>query len=546
MKIKMKRESFLKGAMILTLAGVASRILGAVYRIPLARLVGSEGVGLAGLVYPLYIILLTVSTLGIPIAISKLIAERVAIGDSRGVQRVFVIALAVLSVSGLVFSAALYFGARTFAGSLYHEPRSYLSIMAIAPAIVLVAVMSALRGYFQGLQMMTPTGVSQVVEQLVRVTTTLALAYILLPRGIEYAAAGIAFGAVTGGLAGLVYLGWLYLRHAPALATAALADGARMAGDERRVGARGATVIWDILRLSVPVSFAGLVLPLMQFFDSAIVVPRLQAAGETASRATALFGQLSQMAFPIINLPTMLTYALGIALVPAISSAVASGRQGAAGRLAGISLRVTMTLILPAMAGIYLLASPLCAMLYGEREAGIPLAALSAGLLFLALQQTSSGVLQGIGRTDIPVRSLLAGAFVKVALTWYLTGLPAFGVVGAAYGTVAGFLVAVSLNLSALWALVGVPVGLRDLLLKPVLATAVMAVLVRAGFLWVLAGTGREWAATLAAVGLGAAGYGAALVAFGGVYASDLEMVPRVGSRLAAALRRMGLVRDDD
>ena len=535
----MRRESFLKGAMILALAGVLTRILGAVYRIPLARMVGSEGVGLAGLVYPLYTMLLTISTMGIPIAISKLIAERVAKDNYRGAQRVFSFSLQVLFVSGLVFSVLLYLGAQVFARDLYREPRAYLSILAVAPAIFLVAVMSAFRGFFQGLQQMTPTGISQIVEQLVRVATTLALAYLLLPSGIEYAAAGITFGAVTGGLAGLIYLTWLYFRVRPAF----------MDKVRRYQGSSSDTegsVLWEILRLSIPVSLAGLVLPLMQFLDSAIVVPRLQAGGVATERATALYGQLTQMAFPIINLPTMVTYALGIALVPAISAATVSGRRNAAQRLAGTGLRVTMLVILPSMVGIYLLATPISELLYAEREAGAPLAALSAGTLFLAVQQTSSGILQGIGRTDVPVKSLLAGAAFKVGLTWYLTAIPRYGVNGAALATVVGFLVAASLNLSSAASLLGFSVRARDLLFKPVVAVAAMAISVRASFNLILGALGREWLATISAIGIGAAIYGLVLMIIGGIYVSDLEMIPRLGPRLAVILQKWGLVRHDD
>ncbi len=545
--VGMKRESFLKGAMVLAVAGVLTRILGAVYRIPLVGLVGAEGVGLSNLVYPLYTMLLAISTMGIPIAISKLIAERIAKDNYRGAQRVFSYSLQVLLASGLVFSALLFLGARVFARDLFREPRAYMSIIAISPAILLVAVMSSFRGFFQGLQKMIPTAISQIVEQVVRVGTMLTLAYLLMPRGVEFAAAGITFGAVSGGLAGLCYLTWLYLRFRPEF----MDRVRRYDGGGRDTEG---SVIWEILRLSIPVSMAGLVLPLMQFFDSAIVVPRLQASGVPTEQATALFGRLAGMAFPIVNLPTMVTYALGIALVPAISAAMVSGRRGAAQRLAGKGLRVTMLFILPAMVGIYVLATPIMALLYpsefstaeAARQGGTLLATLVSGTLFLAAQQTSSGVLQGIGRTDVPVKSLLVGAAFKVAITWYLTGIPQYGVNGAALGSVIGFLVASSLNVSSAASLLGFTVHLGDLFVKPVLAVAVMALGARASFTWILGALHRQSIATVAAIGIGAAVYGVTLALIGGVYASDLEMVPRLGPRLAATLEKWGLLKHDD
>lgn len=542
----MRKESFLKGAMVLAVAGVLTRILGAVYRIPLVGVVGAEGIGLSNLVYPLYTMLLTISTMGIPIAISKLIAERVAKDNYRGAQRVFSYSLQFLFVSGLIFSVLLYLGATVFARDLFKEPRAYLSIIAISPAILLVALMSSLRGFFQGLQRMTPTGVSQIVEQIVRVGTMLVLAYTLMPHGVEYAAAGITFGAVTGGLAGLLYLAWLYLRFRPEF----LDRVRRFEGSSRDTEG---SVLWEILRLSIPVSLAGLILPLMQFLDSAIVVPRLQASGVPTQQATALFGQLAGMAFPIVNLPTMVTYALGIALVPALSASLIEGRRAAAQRLAGKGLRVTMVLILPSMVGIYVLATPIMTLLYpsafptveAARQGGTLLATLASGTLFLAAQQTSSGILQGIGRTDVPVKSLLVGAAFKVGLTWYLTGLPQYGVNGAAIGSVVGFLVAASLNVSSAASLLGFKVRGSDLL-KPILAVAVMAVGTRAGFLWTLGAIHHQSIATVVAIAVGAAVYLATLTMIGGVYASDLEMVPRLGPRLAQMLEKWGLLKHDD
>jgi len=182
-----EQKSFFKGALILSIAGIISKVLGAVYRIPFARLVGDEGVGLYQMAYPFYTLILAVSTAGIPLAISKLVAERQFRNDQRGIQRVFRLSMVLLLVAGVLASIGLYMSAEYIAVNILKEPRAALSLKANAPAIIFTFAMSTLRGYFQGFQTMTPTAISQVFEQLIRVTTVFLAAFYLLPFGVEYA-----------------------------------------------------------------------------------------------------------------------------------------------------------------------------------------------------------------------------------------------------------------------------------------------------------------------------------------------------------------------
>ncbi|MBC8015183.1 MAG: oligosaccharide flippase family protein, partial [Sporomusaceae bacterium] len=193
----MSKDTFLKGALILTFAGVLVKIIGSVNRILLSRLLGGEGIGLYQMAYPIYLLALSVSSAGIPVAISIIVAEKVALSDFRGANRVFRISLALLSVTGIIFTFLLYFGAEWLIEHQFvRDARAYYAIVALAPAILFVTILSSYRGYFQGLQMMTPTAVSQIFEQLFRVVTMIFLAYYLLPLGLEYAAAGASFGLV--------------------------------------------------------------------------------------------------------------------------------------------------------------------------------------------------------------------------------------------------------------------------------------------------------------------------------------------------------------
>ncbi|NPV71087.1 MAG: polysaccharide biosynthesis protein [Firmicutes bacterium] len=519
---------------MLALAGVVSKLLGALYRIPLYPLLGAEGMGLFQMAYPIYALILVLSTTGINIAVSKLVAERVARGDGRGVWSVFRTSLILLAALGLFFSAALFTGAGYIATTVTRDPRAYLSIAAIAPAILFVAVMSAYRGLFQGMQMMTPTAVSQIVEQIVRVGTMMALAYVLLPGGVEYAAAGASFGAVTGAVAGLIYLLFVFNRGRREVFSLPTVSG---------LGYDAFETARQIIAMAIPVSIASGVLGIIQLVDMAVVPARLQASGIAPELATSLYGQLSGGALPLMNLPTIFTAALQVSLVPSVSEAAAIGDGLLITTRSRTALRMTFILMLPAMAGLYLLARPIPALLYGDPEVGTSLSALASGVLFLAVQQVTSGILQGMGLMSVPVRNLLWGAAVKFGLTWALTSIPALGIKGAAYGTSAGFLVAAVLNMFTLVSILGHDiVDVPGMFVKPGISTAVMGVTVVALHRWLAILSGRESVATLLAIFAGITTYIVTLILTGGMTSRDFEIIPRVGSSMAEFLVRLGLI----
>jgi stage V sporulation protein B len=526
-------ESFLGEAFILAVAGLISRVLGAVYRIPLTRMIGQEGIGLYQLAYPLYVMLLQISTAGINIAVSKLIAERVAVRNLRGARSVFRSALILLTVFGAVSTLLMLGLARPISVYLHRDPRSYYAILALAPAILIVSVMATFRGLFQGFSKFAPTAVSQIAEQVVRVITALGLGYLLLPRGVAQAAAGASFGATTGALAGLILIVLMYWRSGRRLLTGVSADG-----PSEGTG----FLMGRLLALSVPISLAAIVLPLMSLIDSAVVPARLALLGLGRAEVTALYGQLTGMALPVINMPTVISSAFGLSLVPTIARAYAFHDETRVRSESQQAVRMVVLLMLPAVAGLVLLASPVMELLYGAPAAGPVLAAVAPGLLFLTLQQTTSGVLQGLGRTDLPVRNLIMGALVKVVATYALTGLPSFGIRGAALGSALGFLTAASLNIASLVRLTGCQFALGGLI-QPAVATVGMGLAARWSYGLMLARWGNS-VATLAAIGVGFIVYLVLMLAVRGLRARDFELLPRIGGPLANNLRRLNIISD--
>ncbi len=463
----MYRDGVFRGAVILTFAGVLSKIIGALYRIPLFRMIGAEGMGIYQMAYPIYVLLLTVSSAGIPVAISKLIAERVVARDSTGTRNILLVGLLLMVVVGIGCTLILYASAEFLARDVLKDPRAYYSVVAIAPAVALVGLMSVLRGYFQGFQTMYPTAFSQVIEQVFRVVAVLVGAYLFLPKGIHFAAAAATSGAVAGAVAGLAILMVCFIWRDHFLPPMWGRYKNKSSLTLRRI-------LYRIAALALPISIGGLVLPMVQILDAITVPMRLQHAGFSVAKASELYGELTGGAVTLVNVPTIVTLALATSLVPVISELRARNNRGAILRNTNIAVAASVALCLPAAVGLFLLAEPIADLLFNCPEAGIPLSILAPAAVFLGLHQTTSGILQGFGKTYLPVKNLAIGVVIKLGLNYYLTALPALGIKGAAVGTVAGFGISSLLNCLDISRVMGWRPAWY-LLSKPVIAATIMA-----------------------------------------------------------------------
>ncbi len=509
-----KKGNFLKGALVLSIAGAISKILGAIYRIPLARLLGGEGMGLYQMAYPIYTTILALATAGVPVAISVLVSRRETEGYSGDSKRIFRVSLLMLFIFGIILTLLIMQGAHFLAGSVLHEPRAYYPILAVAPAIFFAGLMSVFRGYFQGQQWMMPTAVSQVIEQLFRVTAVLILAFLLFPRGLEYAAAGATFGAVVGGLVGLIVLIIFYWQYQKKNKSRPALCGP----------ASSMSLASEVVRLAIPVSFGAVVLPLVQVLDAIIVPGRLMAINYTTSQATALYGQLSGMAAVLISLPTIFTISIATSLVPAVSEALAKKNFLELNSRLNYGLRAAMIISLPCAAGLYVLAFQICDLLYAAPEAGLPLEVLAFSTIVLAAFQLSSAGLQGIGRPEIAMRSLLITGALKVVFNYSLTSIPMLNIQGAAIGTVLAFAVGSSLNLYFLRRYTSIHYE-AGRLLKLALITVVMGIAVKVSYGLVVGMGLHSHISTLLAICVGVGIYGVLLLILKEI---DMDMVKRL------------------
>ena len=426
-----KPLTILKGTVLLTGAGIIVKLLGAAYRIPLARLIGAEGIGLYQMAYPIYLIFLALSNGGIPIAISRIIAVERGRGNDATIRRIFRAAFFLMACLGILSAGGMIGTARWLAGNVVADPRAIFPMWALAPAILMMSLMSAFRGYFQGWQDMGPSAVSQIVEQFVRVAVALILATLLLPAGIEHAAAGAAFGATAGGLAGLLYLSIIYWRS-------------------RRLEVRqGKTTLRPVgkpipypkimarlIKFALPISLAVILMPLLQTLDSVIVPNRLQGIGYTVRQATSLLGILGN-SWAVLYLPMIMTTAMASNLVPAMAGLKANSTRWDLTVKIGEGLRLALIYLVPVTVLMSQEGSSMYRIVYGAGGIEI-LNWFAPAVLFLGLQQVSAGILQGLGRPHLPLVNFCCGAVVKVAVTYAATGWPGLNLAGAALGTVCG------------------------------------------------------------------------------------------------------------
>ena len=422
--------------------------------------------------YPIYVLFLVLSTSGIPIAISKLVSERVALGNEKEAYRVFKVSFILLFIIGASSFMIVAFGAH-FIVTLLKNPGAYYSMLGIAPALLFVPIMAAYRGYFQGHQNMKPTALSQVIEQLFRVSAGLGLAFILMKQGPELAASGATFGAAAGAIGGSIAVISIFLYKWKEIK---IKTSESLGGTKEKVS----SILYKIFIIAIPVTIGAAVMPIMSAIDVAIVMRRLQASGFTEAAANSLYGQLTGMAAPLINFPGVLSMAIAMSLVPAIAAAKERKDYEFLQYNVELGIRTAMLIGLPSALGLMTLAKPIMLMLYPlQVESAISAAPslfiLAFGIIFLSTVQTLTGVLQGIGKQTVPVINLIIGSIFKIVITYTLTGIPAINVKGAAIGTVCAYIVASTLNLIAIEKHTGTKIDIKLTFIKPLISSLIMS-----------------------------------------------------------------------
>ncbi|MEF3303444.1 stage V sporulation protein B [Paenibacillus sp. GYB003] len=459
----MQKQSFVRGTFILTAASFVTRILGFVSGIFLARSLGAEGIGLLMMAHPLVPLVITLTELGLPVAISKLVAEADVKGDKLKEKRILAVSLAITGTLSVILTLLALLGSKYIAALFLTDQRAYYAMLAITPIAPIVAISAVLKGYFRGKQHMVSIALSDVFENIANLLCMLALVQLLLPYGIEYAAAGAMVGAVVGEGVGLLYLFTKYKWNQRN-------DGPRQKASEHL--RNGKRTFAELMRMGLPTTGLGFVHSIYSAFQPMLITKSLALFGLGTAMATKQYGLLVGYAFPLLVFPSFITHSLTTALIPAVSEAMANRNGMDVHRRMDQAMRIALFVGAPATVILYIWATPLTTLLYNAPEAG-PLLRLLAPIFFLHyFEAPLHAVLLGLGRAGTTMWNYVAMVIMKAAAIYFLGSQ--FGLTGVVLGMNFGICFITMLNFFSISSLIGFYLDLRRIV-KVAICMAAMA-----------------------------------------------------------------------
>lgn len=514
----MPRRTFVYGAAILFGANLVNRVLGFAYQYLIMNHIGGEAYGLFNMVFPMYMLALVLTTAGIPLAIAKMVSEEISLGRTAQAHAIFRLAFWILFISGTVVSTILYFLTPFLAHRIFSDPRVLNIFLICTPAIFIVSLSSVFRGYFQGLQNMVPTAISQICEQLIRVAVGYTAAIRLLSVGIEWAAAGLALGMVAGEVVGLLVIAIQYQFILPKI---------KHNSQDPATAYSSRLILSKLWHLAAPVTVGRLFSTGLVALDALLIPKCLQLAGYAAREATTLFGQLGGSAFTLLTFPSVFTFALATSLVPAISEAASRNQLQIVRARSAEAIRLTVLIGIPCLIILFYFSLPLTSFFKSQQIAPI-LRVLALGGIFLYIQQTTTGILQGLGKVHLPVLHSIIAAIIRIPILVYFTALPQWGLRGAALAFTIGYIVMAVLNLMAISRYTGMALDLQRFFLQPVSGGFGMLLI----FHLLDPILGGKIAGYLTEFSVGIALYSLILFFNGGITLSDLKRLPWLGKYL--------------
>ncbi|PHV71673.1 polysaccharide biosynthesis protein [Sporanaerobium hydrogeniformans] len=490
MEEKKSSQSLMKGAMILSIGIFVSRIIGLLYRIPITNIIGDEGNALYNVAYSIYANILALTAIAMPGALSKLVAEREAIGAYRDAHRVYQITLRYFTLLAGLLAFLMAVGAPWIARTFFPEQDVVMPIQALAPTVVIATVIAIMRGYFQGRNHMTPTAISQVIEQIFNVIFSVALAYMMVGISLTAGATGSTLGTGIGALAGFIVLLFIYYKQRPAL--------------KQQIGRSQNTTYestWIILKklmvIMVPMVITTSVFSVMTTIDQSMItkflpqsidslkargmadyIPIAQASNlETNEIVAKLLGQFGFQYTTFINIPISLVLQLAAAAVPAIAAAMSVGNYKEVRHKTKLIFKIGLLVATPCSIAFLLFGEPIIALILSNPTGGKLLAAGGIGLIFITLAQLSAGILQGMGRPQVATFNALIACFIKVVLNSIALSIPILNIYGFIHSTALCYFIYALLNIRYLSKLLHLRFNWRKLLLKPLGSSIVMGII---------------------------------------------------------------------
>ena len=565
---KEKKMGFIEGAMIIAVANILVKIIGAIFKIPLDTYVlNTDGMALYNTSYTIYNLLFVISTAGLPTAISKLVAESDSRGDYDGSEKILKVSLVLLLCIGAVGSLILGVGSKLFSGLIGYSD-AYLTMIAMSPSLFFVAGMSAFRGYFQGHGNMLPTAISEVLEAICKLFVGLSLAYMLLPKGKMFASAGAISGVTVGSILAFTFLVIYYLGK----------KNNEIKSEKTKVSSK--RVLVNIVKIAVPITLGVSVFTLTSFIDTAMVTNQMKGyiatsevaeksitgnlneeraeayeniaadiekggAGNTAekikeNKAAFVYGYLVR-AITLFNMPAVIISAIATSAVPAIASANAAGDKKKSRGFTKSALLITIVLALPCAIGISLLAKPILSLIYGgDGSFSVLLNVMGIAVLFLTLVQIVNALLQSWGRVWVPVVNMLIGGAVKILVNLILVGRPAINIMGAPIGTLLCYMTVATLNIVSLCRYSGIKPDFKGYILKPLLCAAIMSIFTL-GIQYVLSGFTGEKIAMFISIAVSAVVYLMAIVFTKTLKKDEILLLPK-GEKILSLMGKFRLI----
>lgn len=468
-----KKDGFMKGVLALMFSQVLIKFLGLISKIYLTNKegFGDVGNGIYASGYQIYAMLLTISSIGVPNAISKLISERVAVDDYKGAHRIFKIALLTFGLIGLTGTLILFFGAGAIANSI-EVPEAMLSLQLLSPAITFVTIASVLRGYFNGLDKVSVTAKSQSLEQVFKtLITILAVYFIGMATGLNttYMAAGANLATTLSVLLSFAYI-VMYYRNFRKIIIPKIKEATNYKYEKIK------KIVKRILIVSIPITLSAIMSTLSKIVDIVTVVKGLKTFLPDIV-AKAQYGILSGKVDTLATLPLSFNIAFATALVPSVSGLMAKGDTNTASKRISLSLLITMIIGLPCTFGMITFAEPILNLLFPNAPDGAFLLQIfSFTIIFAVLMQTTNGALQGLGRIVVPAVTSFIGVMFKLILNLILVPNPEFGVNGAAIASVVNNFLAFLLSFIVLSRTIKLNLSFKKFILKPAIATFAMCI----------------------------------------------------------------------
>lgn len=544
---KEKSTSFMKNVAMLMIAQIVIKILGFVYRLVIINVdgFGDVGNGYYDAGYTIYTLLLTLSSVGIPTVISKLVSERVAIGDHKGAYRIFKTCLKIFTIIGAIFSVALFVGAEFISNKILNVPDTKYVLMVLAPAIMFVASSSVLRGYFAGLGSMKCTSVSQTLEQFFNCVLTITFVYALVGKDPAIMAAG---GNVSTTIAILISFTYLYVFYKRRKKSIIEECETQTVPQEDKTTKN---LIKLIFAISIPMTIGSLVSVVNNMIDTVTISNCVQKAFEgiitggkeaLEAKAMELSGMLSKVV-TIIHLPLAITGAFCTALVPAISSAISLKDYETVNKRLTFSLFASIVIIMPCAAGLAVLAEPILQLIYPTASEGALILIISTlTMIFVSLNYVVNGGLYGFGKVHIPAIALAIGGVIKLILNVILISNPKIHIYGAVITSVLCQIVTFAICMYYLNKQIKLKMNFKDNILKPIIASAIMGVIVYFGYKLLISFVGNA-IATIVSIVIGAITYLALVLILKILSKEDIYMIP-YGTKIYKILVKLKIYKE--